>query len=71
VGSDFLFAVPSTLSGVARTLDLGATFNEYNESKDEATADAKALYADWRTIGETLVEATDTVIKQQSELVKK
>ena len=63
--------MPSTLSGVARTLDLDGTFDSYNESKDEANADAKALYSDWRAVGQSLVEAAETVAEQQPELVKK
>lgn len=77
VGSDFLFGMPSVLSGVARTLDLGATFDSYNESLNGAIADAKALYADWRTVGEALVEAAETVapetrpVERTPELVEK
>ena len=69
--------MPSVLSGVARTLDLGATFDSYNESPNETIADARALYADWRTIGETLARAAETVrceslaAEQVSELVEK
>jgi len=61
VGSEFLFAMPSVLSGVARTLDLGATLDSYNDSLNEALADAKALYADWRSVGEALSQAAVSV----------
>lgn len=76
MGSEFLFARPSVLSGVARTLDLGATFDSYNESPNEVMADARALYADWRTVGATLVVAADVVAgepevpQQVAELVE-
>ena len=57
VRSDFLFAEPSFLSGVARILDVGGTFDGYNISRDGLQADARALYADWRIVGQDLVRA--------------
>jgi hypothetical protein len=44
--SDFLFAGSSWLSGAARTLDLAATFDDYNISLTPAQADWLALNAD-------------------------
>ena len=49
--------MPSWVSGVARTLDLGAQFDSYNESPTGKIADAKALFSDWRIVGETLASA--------------
>lgn len=70
--------MPSMLSGVARSFDLGATFDGYNESPTEALADARALYADWRSVGEGLAQAIDrfsesepSIALQVAELVKK
>lgn len=57
VFTDFLFAQPSWLSGVARVIDLGASFDEYNVSATPARADARALSADWRVIGQDLFSA--------------
>lgn len=54
---DFLFATPSFLSGVARTLDLGAQFDSYNESLTQQAADANAIRCDWRIVGENLFDA--------------
>lgn len=59
MGSNFLFAMPSVLSGVARSLDLGATFDEYNSSQTEQEADRKALCADWYAVGDALSEAIE------------
>ncbi|MBM2813033.1 MAG: hypothetical protein HW416_3792 [Chloroflexi bacterium] len=56
MGSDFLFAQPSWLSGAARTLDVAGHFDEYNESPTGAIADAKALFSDWRIVGDSLVD---------------
>lgn len=55
--SDFLYARPSFLSGVARTLDISGGFDEYNDSPDEATADAVAMLADWRAAGFSISES--------------
>jgi hypothetical protein len=51
IGSDFLFARPSFLEGVARTLDLGGTLSEYNRSLTPAQADYIAIWSDWRVVG--------------------
>jgi len=55
--TDLLFAMPSWLSGAARSLDLAGQLDGYNESATEGAADAKALFCDWRVVGESLVEA--------------
>ena len=57
----FLFARPSFIEGVARTLDLGGTLQEYNSSMTPEQADFLALRADWWTIGEDFWSATDEV----------
>ena len=53
-----LFATPSFLEGMARTLDLGGTFTSYNTSRSAAEADFLALRSDWRAVGEDF----DTVL---------
>lgn len=57
MGSDFLFARPSFAAGIARTLDLFGVFDEYNVSRGESEADARALYWDFRLVGEDLFAA--------------
>lgn len=64
VWSSFIFARPSAIEGAARTLDLGGTFQEYNYSTSAQEADAKALYADWRAIGDDLVKVTKEISEQ-------
>lgn len=49
--SSQLFARPSLIEGAARSLDLGATLQEYNASETENEADTKALKSDWYAIG--------------------
>lgn len=55
--SDFLFAQPSFLSGMATVLDIGATFATYNESRTPELADSRAVYNDWRAVGNDLFSA--------------
>lgn len=50
----YLFARPSLLSGIARTLDMGATFDSFNDSVDGHDADALALAHDWQAVGDDL-----------------
>jgi hypothetical protein len=45
--SDFLFARPSRLAGLARLLDFFGTFDDYNTSPSRPLADARAVYTDW------------------------
>jgi hypothetical protein len=63
---DFLFATPSWLSGAARSLDLFGQFDEYNESPTEEAADAKALFSDWRIVGNSLLDAM-RVFRRESQ----
>ncbi len=58
--TEFLFAMPSWLSGAARSLDLAGQFDEYNDSQTTEAADARALFCDWRIVGESLVDAMRT-----------
>ena len=59
MGSDYLFAQPSFVSGVARALDIGGTFDSYNYSKTPEDADHKAISLDWKLIGQDLWSAID------------
>jgi len=48
---DFLFARPSFLEGLARTIDVGGTLQEYNRCVTPEQADACAILNDWRAVG--------------------
>jgi len=54
VASDFLFARPSPVFGLARLFDFSGTFDQYNQSRDGDEADAKAMYADWCAVGDSI-----------------
>jgi hypothetical protein len=49
--SDYLFAQPSFLSGMARAFDLWGQFDSYNDSPTPDLADQRALYSDWLALG--------------------
>ena len=52
--SDFLYASPSFLEGMARILDFGNNLNEYNSSQSGEEADEIAIRMDWSMVGADL-----------------
>jgi hypothetical protein len=63
----YLFSRASALTGAARLFDFWGQFDAYNRSLTGAEADAKALYSDWRTVGEHLWEAYQYIGAQENE----
>jgi hypothetical protein len=62
LGSTFyFFALPSFLTGMARSLDLAATLEDwsFNFCSDAAQADAWAIANDWAVIGQDMRIAID------------
>jgi hypothetical protein len=57
VKSDFLVAAPSFASGAGRLLDWYGLYDSYNVSRNGQEADFKAMFADWRMVGEDLNNA--------------
>jgi hypothetical protein len=55
--STFVFATPSPAEGVARIMDLGGVFDDYNRVGTPEECDAFMLYLDWLAIGEDLKAA--------------
>jgi hypothetical protein len=55
--SGFLVADPSLVSGAARLLDWWGLYDAYNVSRNGQEADAKAMFADWRIVGQDLADA--------------
>jgi hypothetical protein len=69
--SDFLFARPSWLSGLARLVDIFGVFDSYNRSRTGEEADARAQYTDWCVVGHDLhvaYEEIRTASGRQGEL---
>jgi len=60
----FLFANPSLIDGLARLVDLGGTFDQYNESASPEEADLRALTQDWSTIGDHLGRAAQALTER-------
>ena len=54
-----LFAAPNFLNGFARVLDLGGTFDVYNEGESVEEADSRALSSDWKQVGEDIYFAME------------
>jgi len=54
--SDYLFAQPSLISGMARLLDLCGVYDSYNSSEK---ADFMATFADWYSVGQDVQSAID------------
>jgi hypothetical protein len=52
VRSTFLYVEPSFLTGAGRIFDIWGGFDLYSISRDGQEADLRALYADWRVIGQ-------------------
>ena len=49
-----LFAVPSIITGTAKLVDIGATFDEYNSNETPTEADFWSLWSDWYAVGDDL-----------------
>ena len=58
MGTDFLYARPNFLGGMASAMDLGGTLvSEYNRSRTPNLADLLALKSDWAIVGMDLDDA--------------
>jgi hypothetical protein len=69
--TDFLFARPSFLEGMARVLDLGCTLNSYNASRNGADADRRALSSDFKMIGKDIAAGIGHYEQQKQEEPKR
>jgi hypothetical protein len=66
--SDYLFAEPSYLSGMARLLDFAGALNEYNSALSEEEADARALAMDWQMVAQDHWRAIEQFEREHPEL---
>ena len=57
--SDFLFARPSFLEGLARVLDIRGTLQTYNQSESGEVADRTPFAMDMQAIGQDMRTAMD------------
>lgn len=63
--SSYLFALSGHIGGAARLFDFQGSLNTYNYSSTGVAADRKALYCDWKAIGEDLRSALENYKSQQ------
>jgi hypothetical protein len=56
----YLYASPSFLSGAARLLDFGNTYDTYNQTVTGSQADSLGLLWDWAAVGDDLWQSIDT-----------
>lgn len=61
MGFNYLFPTPTFTRGIARSFDFWGTADVYNVSDSPETADALAMWADWKDVGTDLVEAVRIV----------
>jgi hypothetical protein len=59
MSSDFLFATPTFLRGVASIVDIGGTAEDasYNVSRTPNEADVRAIASDWIQVGRDIDRA--------------
>jgi len=55
--TSLLYATPSFKSGMARSLDIGATFDAYNSYMTPAETDRAAIASDWYAVGADLLHS--------------
>ncbi len=68
MSSEFLFARPSFLTGMARVLDLWGWFDRYNESRTPEQADVRALVSDWMAVRRDLDGALPELLARHPDL---
>lgn len=65
-----LYSSPSFFRGVARSIDLFGTINQYNESKSESEADYVAIKRDWNVVGQMLSQVLFSYAKDSKKYKK-
>jgi uncharacterized protein (DUF736 family) len=68
--TDFLFARPSFLTGLARTLDLHGLFDQYNRSDSEQEADFRALLCDWLVTQQDISLAWAQIVRENPDYIQ-
>lgn len=68
--TDFLFARPSFLSGIARTLDICGRYDKYNVSATGDAADRIGLLYDHMMVYQDFEQAQSTLLQMHPEFVE-
>lgn len=67
IQSDYLFARPSFIEGIARITDFGGALNAYNQSATPLEADERAMLEDWKAVGHDMRVALDQLSNGSDE----
>ena len=70
MSTDFLFAQPSYLSGLASMFDFAGALGEYNTAPTGEEADARALTMDWRAIADDYRAAFAAFEREHAEIAR-
>jgi len=62
--TDYLYARPSFIGGMAHCLDLGATLIEYNRFQSPEEADLCSIRSDWKAVASDLRTAIENCQKK-------
>ncbi len=65
--TDYLFARPSFVGGMASVFDLGATLQVYNDSPSTDIADARAIMSDWIVTGNDIRSAINVFAEENDD----
>jgi hypothetical protein len=66
--TNFLFADPSFVAGMAAAIDIGGTLIEYNNSRNEPEADLRAMASDWAVTGKDIRTGVEKVATEIGEI---
>lgn len=69
--TDFLTARPSFWSGFARLFDFFGTFDDYNRSRNEQEADARAFNNDWNMVVQDFNHAASGMTSRLDKDIKR
>ncbi len=67
----FLFVIPTFFSGFARLIDMGGVYDLYTQSRNGDEADARALYSDFRMVGQDLQQSMNLFHAAHQDLQRK
>ena len=67
ISTDFLYARPSFIEGMARIMDVTGSLNEYNHAQDGQEADTIAIWSDWAMIGQDMRRVIGVYRRENSD----
>lgn len=66
--TNILTSDSNVLTGIASAMSLGGNFYQFNNSRTPEEADFRAIYHDWRVVGEEIRQAMQLAASEGSEL---